>query len=293
VRVAAIDIGTNTVRMLVRDADETIERDSRITRLGEGVDASGELAEEPMRRTLEAVEEFVGRARDKGAERVLVAGTSALRDARNRSAFADAVRRACDCELEILDGATEGRIAYGGATGWLGDGLYVVCDIGGGSTELITAADAVSTDVGSVRVRERYLPGDPPSGDDVEKARRAITPLFRSARDRLHLDGGEELVGVAGTITTVAALDAGLKAYDSDVVHDYRLSAEGVETWADRLNGMSVDEIKALGPVNPGRADVIGAGALVLACVVSALGAKELVVSERDILDGLAQRAVG
>ena len=292
-RVAAIDIGTNTVRLLVRDGDETVDRDSRITRLGEGVDASEELGEEPMRRTLEATKEFVERARGASAENIVVAGTSALRDASNRSAFIDMVRQTCGIEVEILDGSTEGRIAYSGATSWLPDGRYVVCDIGGGSTELITAGDAISTDVGSVRMRERYLPGDPPSREAVAKARGELKAMIEDVRRRLGVDGGEQLVGVAGTITTIAALDAGLREYDSEVVHGYELPAEGVETWARRLNGMTTDEIKGLGPVNPGRADVIGAGALVLACVVDALGAEGLIVSERDILDGLADRAAG
>ncbi|MGH2760786.1 MAG: exopolyphosphatase [Actinomycetota bacterium] len=292
-RVAAVDIGTNTVRLLVREGDETIDRASRITRLGEGVDASGELGEEPMRRTLQATKEFVDRARAAGAEKIVVAGTSALRDASNRSAFAGAVREDCGVELEILDGSAEGRIAYAGATSGLPDGRYVVCDIGGGSTELITAAEAVSNDVGSVRVRERYLPGDPPAREDVARARAEITPMIDGARRKLGLGGSEQIVGVAGTITTVAALDAGLREYDSDVVHGYALSAAAVEAWAERLNAMTVSAIRGLGPVNPGRADVIGAGALVLACVVDALDADALIASERDILDGLVLRALG
>jgi exopolyphosphatase/guanosine-5'-triphosphate,3'-diphosphate pyrophosphatase len=158
-----------------------------------------------------------------------------------------------------------------------------VCDIGGGSTELITDRKAVSVDVGSVRVRERYLDGDPPTPDSVERARTAIRG---SLADITSMDG--ELVGVAGTITTIAALDAGLRVYDSEVVHGYRLAASRVAHWAERLNTLTTVQIRVLGPVDPGRADVIGAGALVLDAVVERLGCDELCVSEHDILDGLS-----
>lgn len=291
-RVAAVDVGTNTVRLIVREGDETIERDTRITRLGEGVDAKGELGAEPMRRTLETIEEFVTRARATGAERIRIAGTSAVRDAKNRSEFAERVLTDCAVPLEVLDGREEGRLAYTGATSWLGDGPYVVCDIGGGSTELINPTEAISVDLGSVRVRERYLRGDPPSAASVSDARSAVRGVFagRGVADGV---GDGELVGVAGTITTIAALDAGLSAYDSDVVHAYRLSADGVRHWANELNEMSAEEIRGLGPVAPGRADVIGAGAIVLDAVVEVLRRDHVLVSERDILDGLVADLVG
>ena len=290
-RVAAVDIGTNTVRMLVQDGDETIERDSRITRLGEGVDASRELAEEPMRRTLEVVKEFVGRARDKGAERIRVAGTSAIRDAANRAVFGESVLQATGRPLEVLSGPEEGRLAYSGATSWLPESEHVVCDIGGGSTELITERDVVSADVGSVRVRERYLEGDPPVPSSVETALAAVKAILvgNAVQERI---GPGQLVGVAGTITTIAALDAGLKAYDPDIVHGYHLSREGAARWANDLNRLSAAQIKELGPVNPGRADVIGAGALVLDAVMDVLHRESLIVSERDILDGLVADVV-
>jgi exopolyphosphatase/guanosine-5'-triphosphate,3'-diphosphate pyrophosphatase len=287
VRVAAVDVGTNTVRLLIRDGDEAVDRDSRITRLGQGVDAAGELGAEAMQRTLDVVRDFVERARNAGAEHVRVAGTSALRDAANRAEFVDRVREACGVRIEVLEGAEEGRLAYLGATSWLDDGDFVVCDIGGGSTELIAADDVVSADIGSVRVRERYLDGDPPTPGSVEYARTAIPGILAGLDlpERFKLG---RLVGVAGTITTIAALDAGLREYDHNVVHGYRLMRDGVVRWADELNRLSADEIRALGPVAPGRADVIGAGALVLAAVVDVLRRPSLIVSERDILDGLA-----
>jgi exopolyphosphatase / guanosine-5'-triphosphate,3'-diphosphate pyrophosphatase len=289
VRLAAVDIGTNTVRLLVADHDGGdlvhVEHGQRITRLGQGVDASGELAEEAIARTIDAVRVFVERAREMGAERIRVAGTSALRDAKRPKAFANAVRDATGFDLEILEGSHEGRLAYDGATSWLDDGAYVVCDIGGGSTELITATDAVSVDIGSVRVRERFLHTDPPTPDEVRVARGAIRTMI-DAYGR-QLAGDERLVGVAGTITTLAALAAGLAEYASEVVHGYQLTREAVADWADRLNRLTAEEISALGPVSPGRADVIGAGALVCEAVVDSLDASELLVSERDILDGL------
>jgi exopolyphosphatase/guanosine-5'-triphosphate,3'-diphosphate pyrophosphatase len=167
-----------------------------------------------------------------------------------------------------------------------------VCDIGGGSTELISAEDVVSVDVGSVRLRERILRGDPPSAGSVRAGRRHVEEALAAvgAGERF-AEGG--LVGVAGTITTIAALDAGLASYDSEVVHGYRLTAAAAERWAQRLNALTVAEIRDLGPVAPGRADVIGAGALVLAGVMRVLGREDVTVSERDILDGLALGALG
>lgn len=284
-RVAAVDVGTNTVRLLVAEDGRAVERDTRITRLGEAVDATGELAEAPMTRTVEAIAEFVGRARGNGARHVRIAGTSALRDARNRSDFTRRVLDECGEPLEILTGAEEGRLAYAGATTWLGDGSYVVCDIGGGSTELITRNDVISADVGSVRVRERYLPGNPPAPDAVETARSAVFEIL-SGFDAVKRIRGR-LIGVAGTTTTIAALDAGLTVYDPEVVHGYTLAAEAVSRWAETLNELTVDEICGLGPVAPGRADVIGGGALILSCVVELLGRAPVTVSERDVLDGL------
>jgi exopolyphosphatase/guanosine-5'-triphosphate,3'-diphosphate pyrophosphatase len=287
-RLAAVDIGTNTVRLLVADEDLLpIERDQRITRLGKGVDASGVLDPASVGRTLEAVAGFVERARELGAERVRVAGTSALRDASNREAFAAAVVDATGVDLEVLDGRTEGRLAYLGATSWLPEGRYVICDIGGGSTELMTMSDEVSLDVGSVRMHERFVRSDPPSADDVSAAHDAISAALRSAIADLGLDGYEQLVGVAGTITTLTALVEGLRTYDPDRVHGARLDVTDVMSWCDRLNRMSVAEVRALGPVEEGRADVLGMGVLILTVVMDVLGAAALVASERDILDGL------
>lgn len=287
-RLAAVDVGTNTVRLLVTEADlAAVERSQLIARLGKGVDASGELDHASIERTVDAVASFVARARELGAGRIRVAGTSALRDASNAGEFAEAVVEATGLPLEVLDGADEGRHAYAGATCWLPADPYVVCDIGGGSTELITADREVSVDIGSVRVRERYVGSDPPSENDVAAARRAIESSIARAVASLALGGSEQLVGVAGTITTLAALSLGLDAYDGERVHGSRMSIDDVTAWTDRLNAMTVAEIRALGPVEPGRADVLGAGGLILGAVMRALHATDVLVSERDILDGL------
>lgn len=292
-RVAAVDIGTNTVRLLVTDGNEMLARDSRITRLGEGVDAAGELGSEPVRRTLEAVQDFVERARSEGAERIRIAGTSALRDAKNSTTFADRVLQGCGLPLEVLGGPEEGRLAYVGATSWLGEGRFVVCDIGGGSTELISADDVMSANVGSVRIRERYLRGDPPRPESVSSARDAIRGILVGFAAPKRFGELDRLVGVAGTITTIAALEAGLVVYDHNVVHAYRLTVDAVRRWAEELNRLSADEIRGLGPVAPGRADVIGGGALVLEAVMDVLMREWLTVSERDILDGLVADLLG
>ena len=287
-RIAAIDIGTNTVRLLICDERlEHVERGQRITRLGKDVDASRTLAPGSIERTLEAVTSFVDRARELGAERIRIAGTSALRDATNAAEFASVVKQGTGIDLEILGGATEGRCAYLGATSWLGDGRFVVCDIGGGSTELITASREVSVDVGSVRVRERFLPSDPPTESEVARVREFASAEIAAGAGSLGLARDERLVGVAGTITTLAALATGPDAYDSERVHAARLAREVVDEWSNRLLSMRVNEVKALGAVEPGRADVIAAGVLILSVVMDVLDADEVLVSERDILDGL------
>ena len=291
--VAAVDVGTNTVRLLVCDDGRQLDRAQEITRLGKGVDASGRLDGESIRRSADAVARFVARARKAGAARIRIAGTSALRDAADADAFVTAVRDATALDVHILDGETEGRCAYRGATGWLpSDGAYVVCDIGGGSTELITAANTISIDVGSVRVRERFLASDPPTTDEVTAARAAITDaIFDSARSVV--DGGEQLVGVAGTITTLAALALELDVYDSRRVHGSRLTRADIDAWSRRLLAMPAGEIAAIGVVQLGREDVIGAGSLILSVVMEVLEARDVVVSERDILDGLVAELLG
>jgi exopolyphosphatase/guanosine-5'-triphosphate,3'-diphosphate pyrophosphatase len=283
--VAALDVGTNTVRLLVSDEHlKDVDRGQRITRLGKGVDATGRLDPDAVARTLDAIATFVVRARELGAERIRIGGTSALRDAANGDEFLTAVRDATGLDVEILSGEAEGRCAYAGATSWLEDGAYVVCDIGGGSTELITSAKSVSVDVGSVRLKERFFTSDPPAAADVEAARAFVHEAITAGAGHV---GREQLVGVAGTITTLTALVLGLKVYDSARVHGARITRAQVEEWSARLLSTSAADIAAIGPVQPGRADVIGAGSLILSVVMDVLRMDDVLVSERDILDGL------
>lgn len=301
-RVAALDVGTNTVRLLVADVieGEVVEIDRRleITRLGRGVDAGRRLDPAATEQTLDVLRTFVDRARLEGTELLRVAGTSALRDAADRGDFARAVREAAGVDLEILSGSQEGRLAFRGATAARGDGPFLVCDIGGGSTELVRGGrepeGVWSMDVGSVRLRERVLGSDPPTEDEAQRTRGLVREGLQVARDALGVDGTEEVVGVAGTITTLASLVAGLQVYDPERIHGMRIGADAVRSWSERLLRMRVAEIREAHPVvPPGRADVICAGVLVCTELLGVWGYEELTVSEHDLLDGLVLDAVG
>lgn len=290
-RVAAIDVGTNTVRLLVADVEDGkathVERDREITRLGQGVDDQRRLDPDAVERTIEVVARFVGAGRDAGAERIRVAGTSALRDATDRESFAGLVADRTRHPLEILTGADEGRLSMLGATSTLPPGkIYVVCDIGGGSTEISTPSASVSLDVGSVRLKERYLRDDPPTPDQLRAARRAVEDAL-DVTTRLVISGYETFVGVAGTITTLAALVAGQKTYDRQAVHGTVLRRDQVMAWTGKLMSMTTAEIVELGPVEPGRADVLAGGVLILKRTMLRFLFEEVLVSENDILDGL------
>lgn len=290
-RVAAVDIGTNTVRLLVADAGAEgyteVERGRYITRLGKGVDADRRLDPEAIERTLDAIDACVRRARDLGAESTRVAGTSALRDAADRDSFIERVHAKTGQRLEILSGPDEGRLSLLGATSGLPVHQdYVVCDIGGGSTELSSGLASMSLDVGSVRLKERFLHDDPPTSDQISSARHFVDSALEGT-DRLLINGHETFVGVAGTITTVAAFAAGLTVYDRDVVHGSKLSREIVDAWSRRLLRMTTKQILELGAVEAGRADVVAGGALILQRVMRHFLFGEVVVSEHDILDGL------
>lgn len=287
-RLAAIDVGTNTVRLIVADALEVgrieiVDHARAITRLGEGVDANRRLQPKPVVRTMQAIGLFAERARDAGADQIRIAGTSVLRDAADREAFACEVVERTGISFEVLSGEQEGRIAYLGATSELPEGDYVVCDIGGGSTELSTKGSATSMDIGSVRLRERCLLHDPPAPAEIAHASSVVEKVL----EQVDVPEGLSLVGVAGTITTLAALVLGLEEYDRDRVHLSRLERDDVERWSERLLASSAEEIIAMGPVERGRADLVGGGSLILALVMEGYGYDEVLVSERDILDGL------
>jgi len=309
-RVAAIDCGTNSTRLLVAQADgggglRTVERLMRITRLGQGVDRSGDLAPEAIERTAVVLREYRRVLDELGVEaapdHVRVTATSAARDAGNRAAFFTVVRDAVGVEPALLSGEEEGRLSFEGATAGLDPamGPFLVVDVGGGSTELVTGAispngqavlDGVtSIDLGCVRVTEKYLHGDPPSDREVAEAEAAIAAVVGSAVDRL--PGAREartFVGLAGTVAAAASIDAGLVAYDRDQVHHRRLTAGFVSDLAERLRSMPLAERRCVVGLEQARADVIVGGLLVVRAILAASGSTELLTSEADILDGLA-----
>ena len=293
-RVAAIDCGTNTIKLLVLDADGAdLEREMRIVRLGQGVDRTGRLAEEALERTFAAVEEYAALIARHEVDRVRFCATSATRDAANAADFAAGVQARLGVAPEVVTGDEEAALAWAGATRGLPGltGPLVVLDIGGGSTELVlgsgsTPDAAHSMDIGSVRMTERHLRSDPPSAAEVS----ACVADVDAALDTCPVDpsAAVTLVGVAGTVTTLAAGVIGLTAYDRSATHGARLPVAQVHALCDRLVGSTAAERAEMAWLHPGRADVIAAGALVLSRVLARSRVSELVVSEADILDGIA-----
>jgi exopolyphosphatase/guanosine-5'-triphosphate,3'-diphosphate pyrophosphatase len=312
-RVAAIDCGTNSIRLLVADVTTStdgthalrdVHREQRVVRLGQGVDATGVLAPDALQRTRTALQDYTKVLRRKGTERVRMVATSATRDAKNRDEFFGMVRDTLGVDAEVISGDEEATLSFVGAVGDLDpdDGPFVVVDVGGGSTELVVGAiedgrpavhAARSVDVGSVRLTERCLPGDPPGPDEIAKAREVATGILDAAFDAVPVSGVRTWVGVAGTITTLSAVAQRLTAYDPNAVHLSRLSRDDLDRLAGELLGMSRAERATHGGIHPGRIDVIGAGALIVDVLAAELaaraGVEELVISEHDILDGIAR----
>lgn len=300
-RVAAIDCGTNSIRLLVADVDSTlheVERRLEIVRLGEGVDRTGRLAPAALARTLGALERYARRIDELGATRVRMVATSATRDATNRSDFVAGVTRLLGVPPEVISGDEEARLSYLGATYDLpGDvsGPCLVTDIGGGSTELVlgdgsaaAVSAACSVDIGCVRLTERHFATDPPTPEAVTAARADIEAALDLAADSVPLDAAASLVGLAGSVTTVGAIHLELASYDPAAIHRSRVPASAVRKISDRLLSATHAERAAIPVMHPGRVDVIAAGALVLRHIVDRTGVDEVVVSEHDILDGIA-----
>jgi exopolyphosphatase/guanosine-5'-triphosphate,3'-diphosphate pyrophosphatase len=304
-RVAAVDCGTNSLRLLIADLDRStgesrdVMRATQIVRLGQGVDRTGAFAPEALQRTFATLDRYAADIRSSGAEAVRFVATSAARDVSNREEFAAGVRTRLGVEPDVVTGDEEARLAYDGATRDLGggalDGVHppiAVCDIGGGSTEIVCRSGesgpviGQSLDVGSVRLTERYLHDDPPTSDQIAAAAAEADRLLGGLTMCAERPG--TLIGVAGTITTVAAMTMRLPVYDRDAVHRAWVEAEAVERAASELLAMRVDERRRLGFMAPGRADVIGGGALLLARVLRRLQVDRMLVSEHDILDGIA-----
>jgi exopolyphosphatase/guanosine-5'-triphosphate,3'-diphosphate pyrophosphatase len=311
-RVAAIDCGTNSIRLLVADVTEAyggldlrdLHREMRIVRLGQGVDATGEFAPEALQRTRDALLHYATAIRRKGAERVRMVATSAARDAGNRDEFFGMVREILGVDAEIITGEEEARLSFVGAVGDLDpeDGPFLVTDIGGGSTELVvgslvdgaaTVDAAYSADIGSVRITERCLPGDPPTSEEVARAREVTAGILDAAFAAVPVEGVRTWVGVAGTTTTLSAVALRLPEYDPSEVHLSRLSLDDVHRVSAELLAMSRTERGMHGAIHPGRIDVIGGGALIVDVLARELaeraGVHEMVVSEHDILDGIAR----
>jgi exopolyphosphatase/guanosine-5'-triphosphate,3'-diphosphate pyrophosphatase len=300
-RVAAVDCGTNTVKLLVADLDPAtgeeheLVREMRMVRLGQDVDRTGRLADEALARTFAAIDEYAGIVARHGAERIRFCATSAARDAENAADFAAGVTARLGVTPEVLSGPEEAELSYAGATRGLTDDVeepVLVVDIGGGSTELILGKGhghvlaARSLDIGSVRMTERHLVSDPPTSAEVAAAHAAVAEAV--AGSGVPLAEARTVVGVAGTVTTVAAGVLGLDRYDRAAIDGARLAVPEVHAMTERLLGMTVAERRALPYLHPGRADVIGAGAVILDEVLRTSGASVLRVSEADILDGIA-----
>ena len=301
-RVAAVDCGTNSIRLLVADIDPTagtateVDRRMEIVRLGEGVDRTGRLSSAALARTFAACDTYAELIGAAGAERVRFVATSASRDVDNREEFVSGVRARFGVDPEVVTGDEEARLSFAGATRELLAGSdprpYLVVDIGGGSTELVLGDTEVrsarSVDVGCVRMTERHLHGDPPTAAQVAAARADVEAAVRHAGETVALADAGTLVGLAGSVTTVAAMALGLPAYDRDRIHHARISSDDVHRVAGELLAMTHEERAALPFMHPGRVDVIGAGALVLAVVLENVPVDDVLVSEHDILDGIA-----
>jgi exopolyphosphatase / guanosine-5'-triphosphate,3'-diphosphate pyrophosphatase len=292
--VAAIDIGSNSVRLLIVGADGAEKcREMNITRLAEGVDRSGCLGEAAMARTLQVLEAYAVLIRRHGAQRVRVTGTSAARDAQNRDRFFESVESALGQAPELLSGGAEAALAFAGATADRApaDGPFLTLDIGGGSTEFAFGRaepeHSISLDIGCVRISERFLHADPPEAAEFAEAAAFIRTLLEQVEREVPCRRARTWLGLAGTVTSLAARDAGLTRYDPSVTHGYRLARTRVEALHAELAARDLDARRAL-LLEPKRASVILGGSIILVEIMRWFGLEQIVSSERDILDGLA-----
>lgn len=311
-RVAAVDCGTNSIRLLVADITgqddgrrtlRDVHREMRIVRLGQGVDATGELAPQAIERTRVALADYTAILRRTGAERVRLVSTSATRDAGNKDDFFAMVRATLGQEAEVISGDEEAQLSFTGAVGDFdpADGPFLVVDVGGGSTELVlgewdgrsaTVSAARSVDIGCVRVTERCLPSDPPTAAECAAASEFARSVLAQAFDAVPVPQARTWIGVAGTMTQLSSVVLGLPSHDPELVHLSRLSREQLHEVSAQLLAASHDERAANPTIHPGRVDVIGGGSLIVRVLADELWARagidQLVVSEHDILDGIA-----
>lgn len=309
-RVAAIDCGTNSIRLLIADASADgangplvdVVREMRVVRLGQGVDATGELAPEALERTFAAARDYADLIAEHGAGAVRFVATSATRDARNRNVFVDGIREILGVEPEVITGDEEAALSFAGASSVLpvnrNDAVLVV-DLGGGSTEFVLGDSsgviaARSVDIGCVRLTERHLKGDPPTAAQIAAAEADVDAAIDLAAQVVPLGRATAVVGVAGSITTITAHALGLREYQPSRIHGARLDVETISDAATSLLEMTRSERATLPYMHPGRVDVIGAGALVWRRILWRLGRLSdgringAISSEHDILDGIA-----
>ena len=309
-RVAAVDCGTNSLRLLIADVDTAraeltdVVRRMEIVRLGQGVDQTGRLAPEALARTTGVLRDYAEVIAACGARAVRMVATSATRDASNAAEFTRQVKEILGVAPDVLTGAEEAALSFAGATAELAaadGGPFLVADIGGGSTEFVLgvagpgageraeqAVRAISVNVGCVRMTERHLHGDPPSRDEVAAATGDIDAALDTVAEAVPVRQARTLIGLAGSVTTVAGIAMGLPAYDADRIHHARISAADVHAVTAGLLAQTRAERGAIGVMHPGRVDVIGGGALVLDRIMQRFGFSEVLVSEHDILDGIA-----
>lgn len=297
-RVAAIDCGTNSIRLLIADIEGTtfreVLRTMEIVRLGQGVDKTGEFHPDAIARTLAAVDLFAVEIARKGVQKIRFCATSATRDATNRHLFIDGVKERLGIEPEVISGEEEAALSFRGAIQDLPqeDGPFLVIDIGGGSTEFVYGQSSVefakSVNIGCVRMTERHFTKDPAGTQEIEDARGDIQEAIKVAASLVPITKAKTLIAVAGTATTVAAAALDLPEYDRYSIHLSRISAEKTHLASQRFLFMTREERLALGYMHPGRVDVIPAGCLVLSEIMKATGAREFIASESDILDGMA-----
>ena len=297
-RVAAIDCGTNSIRLLIADIDGSnfreIYRTMEIVRLGQGVDQNKAFHPDAIARTLAAVDLFAQEISKRGVEHIRFCATSATRDATNRELFIDGVKELLGVEPEVISGEEEARLSFIGATKEFAssDAPFLVVDIGGGSTEFVYGHSDVefakSVNIGCVRMTERNIHSDPPKAEEIDNARRDIQEAIAVAASVVPITKAKTLIAVAGTATSVAASALNLESYDRHLIHLSRVSAEQTHHVAITFAAMNAEERSHVGFLHPGRADVFAAGSLVLSEIMKATGAKEFVASEADILDGIA-----
>lgn len=310
-RVAGVDCGTNSIRLLIADVSEgklrDVHRETRIVRLGQGVDATGQFAPEAIERTRAALTDYASLMKSHGAQRVRMVATSAARDVSNRDEFFAMTGEVLGAVLpgavaEVITGAEEAALSFRGAVGELDStrGPFVVVDLGGGSTELVLGSDQVvasySADIGCVRVTERCLHSDPPTPAQVQAARQFVRDRLGPALQAVPVQQARTWVGLAGTMTTLSALAHNMTAYDAAAIHLSRVAGADLTAVCERLIGMTRAQRAALAPMHEGRADVIGGGAIVVEELARELrsraGIDELTVSEHDILDGIVLSVV-